>query len=261
MGPSNLAAFLGDPNFPRIIMSATQGEKIIRFQNLYKTYSGLAFTNACDRPIAVDGIQSRLLAAFGTPGGFGVFDEDALMTATPALGQKPRGLLRRSLLWYRPPSENALVRIAFPPIPSTLVPSWSWMAYIGEIKFLKPGFGNVEWKYLRSPWSAAKGGEPGTAEGQTRSMPLSGELSNISYDDDAKLAGKLFFDRGKYDPKIAQCVVLGVEHRDLGTDMCYFILVALARGRKSSGKLYERIGAGYLQAQYITSTKSNIDIL
>ena len=47
-------------------MSATQGEKIIRLLNLFKTYSALAFTNPTDRPVAIDGIQSCLLKAFRT---------------------------------------------------------------------------------------------------------------------------------------------------------------------------------------------------
>ncbi|KAJ9138333.1 Serine/threonine-protein kinase par-4 [Pleurostoma richardsiae] len=148
---NNLAAFLEDPNSPHIIMSTSQGEKIIRFQNLYKTYSGLAFTKAYDRPIAVDGIQSCLLKAFGTHGGYGIFAEKN------DKGRGP-GLLRRSLLWYRPPDKKELVRIKFPQDHAGVatVPSWSWMAYMGEVDFLQPPFGNINWMAIRSPCESQK---------------------------------------------------------------------------------------------------------
>ncbi|KAK3346547.1 hypothetical protein B0T25DRAFT_583715 [Lasiosphaeria hispida] len=141
---NNLAAFLGDPNFPGIIMSASQGEKIIRLLNLFKTYSSLAFTNASDRPVAVGGIQSCLLKAFETQGGYGILSQDDDDGKNSNLGR--RGLLRRGLLWYRPANKEALVPITFPP--SQAVPSWSWMAYMGQIDFLRPGFGTVEWMEL-----------------------------------------------------------------------------------------------------------------
>ena len=130
---SGLAAFPRDPNFPQIIMSASQGEKIIRLQDLFKTYSALEFTRASDRPIAMDGIHSRLLSTFGAQGGYGLFDE----------GRQRSGLLRRNLLWYNPDDDSALERIRFPegqPAP----PSWSWMAYTGKIDFLWLKFDAIE---------------------------------------------------------------------------------------------------------------------
>ncbi|GAW14723.1 hypothetical protein ANO14919_041260 [Xylariales sp. No.14919] len=103
---------------------------------LFQQYSSLLFTNPTDRPIAVSGIQRRLLEAFGTRGGYGVFDEDV------KTGQL--GLLRRSLLWHRAvdrEGNSRLSRIEFsaaerPDSAAPVVPSWSWMAYTGEISFL-----------------------------------------------------------------------------------------------------------------------------
>jgi hypothetical protein len=146
-------------------MSANRGEKVVRFQNLYKTYSGLAFTNPYDRPIAVDGIQNQLLKAFGTQGGFGIFDEDKS-------GQG--GLLRRSLLWYRPPNKE-LVKIKFLPSRTIVVPSWSWMAYMGEIDYLKLEFGNIDWMEIQSPWSS-NGGRGLLTDDRGGDIALNGEV-------------------------------------------------------------------------------------
>ncbi|RYC63133.1 hypothetical protein CHU98_g3091 [Xylaria longipes] len=246
---NNLAAFLGDPKFPRIIMSATQGEKIIRFQNLYKTYSALAFTNPCDRPIAVDGIQSRLLRAFGTRGGYGIFAED---NKTGQLG-----LLRRSLLWYRPENME-LTRIKFPPARAPVAaPSWSWMAYTGEIDFLKLEFGKIDWMAIQSPWSSGKGATV-PIDGSSGILALTGQARAIIDYAEADKSGKLYYDinQGVGGGEV-RCVVLGVERGEqaMGARLHYFILVKPTRSRLSrSSKAYERVGAGYLPGRFIAPT-------
>jgi hypothetical protein len=249
-----LAAFLGDPNFPQITMSATQGEKIIRFQNLYKMYSGLAFSNPCDRPVAVDGIQNRLLRAFGTRGGFGIFDEDVKS------GQ--RGLLRRSLLWHRAPNAE-LTRINFSPSRALEVPSWSWMAYMGEIDYLKLDFGKVEWEYLRSPWSGGVGDSLLTTS-RGGNIALTGEAQDITFDAAVQHTGKVYFDSpGGSERSPLKCVVMGIEQGSQVRDsrIHYFILVGPAQSRKHDGtRVYERIGAGYLPGRCISPEGSPIKI-
>jgi hypothetical protein len=58
---NNLAAFLGDPDFPQILSDATQGAKIRRYQRLYREYSRLGLSKPFDRPTAIDGLRQRLL--------------------------------------------------------------------------------------------------------------------------------------------------------------------------------------------------------
>ncbi|KAF4633372.1 hypothetical protein G7Y89_g4749 [Cudoniella acicularis] len=237
---NNLAVFLGDPNFPQIIMSANRGEKIVHFQSLYKTYSSLAFANQNDRPIAVDGIQNRLLKAFETQGGFGIFDEDRS-------GQS--GLLRRSLLWYRPLSNTEPVKNAFLSSRTTTVPSWSWMACLSEIDYLKLGFGNIDWMEIQSPWSGKDDG--------VGNIALSGKVRAITVDAAGEKIGELYFDMpGELGRSSLQCVVLGVEqgHRPQSTKFHYFILVNPMDMRRSDGsEVYERVGAGYLPGRCIPS--------
>ncbi|KAH8897353.1 HET-domain-containing protein, partial [Thozetella sp. PMI_491] len=249
---NNLAAFLGDPNFPQITMSASQGEKIIRFQDLYKVYSRLGFTNPFDRAVAIDGIQSRLLNAFRTRGGFGIFDEDVKS------GQ--RGLLRRSLLWHRAPAAT-LAKIEFPSSRALSVPSWSWMAYTGEIDYLRPDFGNVDWEFLASPWSGSGKDRLGTT-GLTDQLTLNGLARDIFFDAAEDGTMKIFFDiPGGSERSSLKCVVLGVEsgNRPLSSRLHYFLLVAPAQLRSRSDlRAFQRIGAGLSLGKYILPSKGEM---
>ncbi|KAI1262704.1 heterokaryon incompatibility protein-domain-containing protein [Xylariaceae sp. FL1019] len=225
---NNLAAFLGDPSFPDIIMSATQGEKIVRFQNLYKTYSGLGFTNDEDRAVAMSGIQSRLLRAFGTQGGYGIFDEVQKDTSGG-------GLLRRSLLWHCP-SGKELTRIRYTRDPRLSgVPSWSWMAYKGAIDYLHPEFGHIDWADVQSPWSS--------------SSLISGMVRDIRKTDDFDEG--LFYDvPSEADLHGVRCMVLGVSKgkRPATERRNYVIMV----------ELYQRVGAGYVLGRYLSEEKERI---
>ncbi|KAM7205421.1 hypothetical protein V8F20_003190 [Naviculisporaceae sp. PSN 640] len=149
---NSIASFRGDPNFPNILLASKQAEKIIQYQTLYKDYSRLGLTRAYDRPMAIGGLQDRLIAALGCKGGWGVFDE----------GRAKKGMLRRSLLWIRDREEatGGLKRIEFPILKqeestglATKVPSWSWMAVEGPIDYVVPQFGTVDWEDIESPWS------------------------------------------------------------------------------------------------------------
>lgn len=254
---SNLAAFLGDPKFPHTIMSAGRGERIIRLQDLYKTYSGLEFTRAHDRPIAMDGIYSRLLKAFDAKGGYGMFDQ----------GEQNLGLLRRILLWYRPDDTPTLDRIQFPQ-GQAVPPSWSLMAYMGRIDFLWLKFDGIEWKSLRSPWCEKRGP---TDSGD---MALRGRVRDIiagfaGTEDE----GKLQFDIPSEQPSNRigmQCVVLGVEHdrvppRALADRRHYFLIVRPIETQYlmqlGGSRVYERVGAGYLPGRFVTPERDEVQIL
>ncbi|KAI1186090.1 hypothetical protein F5B17DRAFT_441317 [Nemania serpens] len=199
---NNLAAFLGDPQFPHIILSASRGERIIRFQNLLSRST------------------NRLLKAFDTRGGYGVFDEDV------KTGQL--GILRRGLLWYRPES-TGLLRIKFP-AGTTTTPL---------------DFGKVDWVTIQSPWS-----------GEKTNLALKGHANTISEGFVDGVDGKLYFDdatRTRRDE--TRCVVLGIDKRgvDLSDKPHYFILVEPMSSSKQIGtsKNYERVGTGFLAGKHI----------
>ncbi|KAK4443114.1 heterokaryon incompatibility protein-domain-containing protein [Podospora aff. communis PSN243] len=147
---NNQASFLGDPSFPTVALKFSKGGKIRLYEMLYKTYSALQFTKMWDRPIAIAGLEQRLVRAFKTHGGYGVFDG-------PFFG--------RSLLWKRDEKaegNEVMKAIEFPEGDRRYyhVPTWSWMAYQGVIDFLDVPFDGVEWQYTEeegvfSPWGKA----------------------------------------------------------------------------------------------------------
>ncbi|CAG9942612.1 unnamed protein product [Clonostachys rosea f. rosea IK726] len=142
------ASFLGDPDFPQIIMSADKGERILLYQDLYTKYSRLGLSRPTDRAVAIGGLEERILAKLNVSGGWGILD-DSLNTE----GQN--GLLRRSLLWRRGEEVEELSSIPFAKkagYPG--VPTWSWMAYEGGINYIEPDFGATHWEELLSPWSS-----------------------------------------------------------------------------------------------------------
>ena len=117
------------------------------YQDLYERYSKLALSYPMDRPVAIRGLEKRLMSALDTDGRYGVFDI----------------YLRRGLLWQR--DQPNLERIDFGDKNKSqvIVPSWSWMAYTGSIKYMNVPLGGVDWSPWEhdviSPWSQVKGGD------------------------------------------------------------------------------------------------------
>jgi len=228
-------------------MNATQGGKIVRCQDLYKRYSGLGLTNDFDRPMAIDGLQHRILGALNIQGGFGVFDE----------GTKKKGLLRRSLLWIRAPGTSKLDRITFPANRAiSVVPSWSWMAYTGAIDYISPDFGGVDWEELKSPWSGPGSGDDlFWTEVQGGNIALVGEAREydpIKCSDPEKMSLEIDSPGGSLQPKTL-CIILGRQKGvPLKEKRHYLLFIKRTANRDRRGApLYERVGAGFLPGRCI----------
>ncbi|SPQ24631.1 1c852c8e-3c27-4064-b4f6-a4ad5c015261 [Thermothielavioides terrestris] len=246
---NKLAAFLGDAKFPQILMDARQGERILRVQDLYKRYSRLELTNAFDRPVAIDGLQARILSALKSRGGLGVLDE----------GPGKKGLLRRSLLWHRADQTARLDRIVFPAARAiSVVPSWSWMAYTGAIDYISPEFGSVEWEEMQSPWSGRH--SPLLSEGQGGNIALVAKARQYDPFKAKPEDTKLVFDSpGLSEQGETLCVVLGQQTDSMRRT--YLILVRSTAGRDRNGsKIYERVGAGYLPGNCIGEERGMVTI-
>lgn len=143
-----MESFLGDPAFPKTAVESSRGGRITLYQDLYARYSRLQLRDPRDRPIAIAGLEKRLIQSLHLRGGFGILDDAR------------HGLLRRSLLWRRGSDEIYLQKIDFNKhgvVASTepAPPTWSWMAYMGAIEYLNLPFDQIEWeeKDLISPWS------------------------------------------------------------------------------------------------------------
>ncbi|KAL1868946.1 hypothetical protein Daus18300_005782 [Diaporthe australafricana] len=250
---SNLrAAFLGDTHFPQMILSASKGEHIVRYQNLYAQYSRLGLSRPSDRLYAINGLQTRLLRAFRTTeGGFGLFDEGPVL----------RGHLRRSLLWRRGEDVERLEPIGFPGT-SESPPSWSWMAYTGGIDYLEPVFDKTSWKPLASPWT-----RPGWADAPTKPLREGGGLTLEGMAERFDLTrargldeALLVFDRPEEaNSPLLHCVVLGASGGD-ADGRRYVLVVTPMSEIEGNFATWARVGAGYLTARCLERNQTRIVI-
>jgi len=282
---NNQAAFLGDPNFPAVAVQSSKGGRIRLYESLYKTYSALEFTNLSDRPIAIAGLEQRLVRAFDTHGGYGVFDG-------PFFG--------RSLLWKRDETvpgnrEMRLIDFELRDERSFRVPTWSWMAYAGVISFMDLPFDSVEWrtgseKGVLSPWhhslsssgSGHKSGGTTTASSSTTNttwhtgktnemtvlrararklaMPLSQAQEGIIWD---KTGGPVQFIENR--PGVAttemevRCVVVGRQkaaHKGADRSVLQHYVLVVGKTHPmddvdESKEVYRRLGVGAIPGSWI----------
>lgn len=237
-------------------MESSRGGKIRLYQDLYMRYSRLALSHQQDRPIAIAGLEKRLIQSFGVHGGFGVLDDNS------------PGLLRRSLLWCRSSEEASLERISFqdngrqqavhglpPP------PSWSWMAYRGAIDYLDLPFDKVEWEEhdILSPWSSS---EPGTWYSSGSGRGATGLSVNVrAFESTAKERrdSRLVYDitgtKAGGPLRESKCVILGrVKNpgQPVRERLHYVMLVSPSTPQARRGELvYERDGVGYMPGHLI----------
>ncbi|KAF5597857.1 serine threonine kinase [Fusarium pseudocircinatum] len=257
---NQLAALLGDPNFPqKAIMSAaapqetTRGQRILYYQDLYKTYSKLDFSHWEDRAVALNGLEQRLAWGFKCRGKFGILGD--------SIEAGHKSLLHRSLLWIRGLNQDSLRKIQFPSHREQ-IPTWSWMAFQGEIDYLSVPFDQVEWvAELKSPWEATETKSTGRSEMpsvRARAYRLSRETSP-----DVNL---VFNCRDQLPPPIsnALCVVVG-RARGLVPERSRTHYVLLVRPFDSVGssmnlRTCERVGAGSLPREFIDFNHPGYDV-
>jgi hypothetical protein len=246
-----MADFLGDPNFPKKAMRTTsRALKISWFQELYKQYSRLSFTRYEDRPVAIAGLEKRLQRAFGTKGGYGIFDD----------GNKPNGgLFHRSLLWQRGEEEqddSSLTPIDFPAERKMSVPSWSWMAYKGGISYADPPFRSAVWEKddIIPPWTqgtnkssaTSTSGEHVEIKGTVRDFNTAGYKTG-----DIKLIYDTERTRGVGGQR-ARCVIIArSDDRRVPGEKRFYVLLVTAAKAEAGDEVYQRAGAGYMLGKYI----------
>jgi hypothetical protein len=267
---SNQAAFIGDANFPELATKSSKGAKILLYESLYKQYSRLQFTKAYDRPIAIAGLEQRLVRAFNTNGGYGIFEGN---------------FFGRSLLGQRDVSveKDGLKKIDFPFMAQYRVPTWSWMAYEGTITFMNLPFDRVQWeqydgegKGIQWQWRAHN--KRNSSSLQSSSSPSSSPSSGPAwhtgdFSEDASLMmrardfvnfaaarsdGRIVYDRGT-QPKLdrtVKCVVVGTEKPNSKMDVAaklehYVLIVAAKRNNSADDEIYERVGVGAFPGGWI----------
>jgi hypothetical protein len=224
------SSFLADPAFPESALGYYKGMKIHFFQHLYEQYTRLNFTHITDRSVGMAGLEERLARTYQTRGEFGILEE----------------FLHRSILWQRDGSDP-MRRIHY--TSNRKVPSWSWMAVEGPIKYTDVPFDSVFWnKKIRFPASVIGG--------------LGDELPVI-----VKTISSLpeqqttILDRPmETDISILKCIVCGTEKTPQTPDgqKCYVLLVA-PTSNTTNGATFERVGVAILERRHISSDGSGIN--
>lgn len=251
MSDSNLAATLGDPNFPRILTGSLRSERIIRYQQIFQDYSRLEMSWAYDRPIAIDSLQRRLLRVWGVKGGFGVFDDG-----------KSEGLICRSLLWHRgdDSKDRSLEFIKFhnhrsvsPP------PSWSWMAYTGGIDYFQQDFGRIDWEQVEMPWNRMGG------SGDTVALMANAQKYDPSAMSTVDKNSMLIFDQvARSSGSNTFCVVLGREKggAPISEKTYYFLLASASDEANIDGlPVFRRVGAGFCKGLFSSENRFRIALV
>ncbi|KAL5321356.1 hypothetical protein ACEPPN_009312 [Leptodophora sp. 'Broadleaf-Isolate-01'] len=243
---NKLISFLGDPNFPSKIAientGSDRGERIRLYEDFYRQYSRLDFTRWTDRPIAISGLQKRLLRDLEIEGGFGVFDDG-------------RSLLQRSLLWKRAEDVSTLEKVLLLSGEPIAVPSWSWMGYKNAIDYLDLPLGAVDWTpdEIVSPWA----GETKTSEindGQNVGQ-LKAIARGFTVGKDHETEFRIFYDMAKPSEagaKTLKCVVMGrAVAKTPVEETTHYVLVIAPISMSNEESIYERAGVGYMAGSYI----------
>lgn len=210
-----------------------KGQKIALYQDMYQRYSKLTLSYNTDRPVAIKGLEERLLGALGSHGGFGILEV----------------YLRRSLLWQR---DTTLQRIDFSQKPEQdPVPSWSWMAYAGGIRYMHVP-GGAEWarwgQDIVSPWKKARN--------KNSSLELEVLVRDLE-DNKRQRRALIFRDEPGHalDSSPFKCVVVGSSNpltQSKGQE--YYVLIVTPLGQRNTN-IYERAGVGRLYKEQIVWNK------
>ncbi|KAF2734668.1 HET-domain-containing protein [Polyplosphaeria fusca] len=231
------ASFLGDANFPHSVSDYVKGMKIQLFQSLYVRYSNLALSYAVDRPVAIKGLEKRLVRTLNTWGGFGIFN---IYLHRFLLWQRTGTTLTRILKTRERDEEDGRER----------VPSWSWMAYEGGIEYMEVPFGMVAWtEEIVSPFQHPYQSQRDDDSGVMPELSVKAWVIVEPEKRDFVLDEPALWDDRRSE---IMCVVLGVQKQILPDhhQLQYVLLVAAIKEEEEES-MYERVGVAALETQYI----------
>ena len=214
--------------------------RFVIYEGLYKKYSRLAFTRWEDRPIAIAGLERRLIRDLGTHGGWGIFCDG-------------KSFLRQCLLWQRGKNVLTLRKITFPPERNTTVPSWSWMAYKGGIDFLELPIGEVEWHSdeLHSPWTQNPSEVYHTTK-PTANAELKATARRFDIPSGTGQEFMIVYDIPRTEKQLL-CIVMG-RRKEVGKpeDARHYVLFITPKS--GAAQVYERVGVGFMPGKFILSS-------
>jgi len=215
---------------------------------LSEEYSKRGLTNETDRCVAIYGLMAGIARAKECQSRYGIFER----------------YLHRNILWQR--SDGKMKRIMYE---TPMVPSWSWMAYDGGIQFMDIHFSSVTWNdnVRFSNWTDKLQLEKHKYALVAdvcifRNCDLEqGDTSYTIVDSSKAERGQIQYDiEASEDLHTERCIVVG--KGSLGYKILknwkYYILVV--RQSTVAGE-YMRVGAGWIQNDYVVRHKLNVRVV
>ena len=226
-----------DPNFPDRLLSSGDRRTVEFIQVLSEDYSRRGLAVETDRCAAISGLVARIARAKMCQSRYGIFE----------------AYLHRNLLWLR--SDDKVKRIGYT---TQIVPSWSWMAYDGSIKFMGIAFSCVDWNVgLRFN----KKGKDAlvTSVGVFRNCSLEQRDTSYAILDLSKAErGWIQYDiEASEDLQAERCVVVGRDSLGLRNKKYYILVV---RPTSMDGE-YTRVGVGWIQSDYVVRQRLDVRVV
>jgi hypothetical protein len=242
---SQKASFLGDSNFPYSIAAYKEGKTLQLYQDLYEKYTTFGLSYPTDRPRAIAGLEKRLMDALECAGGYGIFQSKKLDEDSH---------FHRNLLWHRQRSKPTLKRLKFE-LHQGEVPSWSWMAFEGEIRYMNVPFGDIERAGdIVSPFETLTVGKLYPDIYPTRPAELQAPVYALAVENPDEV---ILDEPHRELARPLECVIVGKSKTLTNDQQTYYALIVHAL-RKEDGELdiYERVGVAYLKMKEIRLDQS-----
>ena len=234
-----------DPQFPILLHRSGTRPTLDFLQAFLVDYSKCCLSNPTDRAVAMNGLASRISYILGCQHRYGVFGDF---------------YFHRTLLWQRPDARK-MSRIDYGN--PGVVPSWSWMAYEGNIQFpdipfeCLDLFKDIEFKF----------GNKGALSTQAWRFEEGCHLEpEVAFD--AATHRRILDSRGQergwimYDVEDGQDlrsergVVVARSSPEVEGPGLYYMLVV--RQKHFASRKYGRVGVGRIQYDYISRWRRGI---
>ncbi|KAH6667670.1 heterokaryon incompatibility protein-domain-containing protein [Halenospora varia] len=229
--------FLLDPIFPKRLHEAGPERTVDFINSLLENYSKRILTEPTDRLIAISGLQTRIARTLGCQERYGILER----------------FLCRNLLWQRY-DEQKIERIH-----NLKVPSWSWIAYQGGIRFIDVPFeqSDIRWNNDIRFDHWRKDTLIGSLGKFWKCTIKQKEIQHAILDSRGTEIGWLQFDvEDSTDIDLQRFIVIGRTGK--GSSIEYYVLVVRPMG---SGGEYERVGIGLIQASHVSKLKDDVRVV
>jgi hypothetical protein len=258
-----------DPNFPTRLLRSGTPSTLNCISYLIQEYSKRSLTVPTDRCVAISALEDRIKGALKRR-----FKEDGFKNRIKSmLKNRIKGalddqssrygvfhkFLHRNLLWRA--DDSQLQQIQYDPP----LPSWTWMAYSGGVKFIDVEYGEMEW--INSIRFDKKKGEAIIASlwAFRKWTPVHCGSYHDVRDLNGFKKGRIHFDLGERDILGKEyCIVVGMEvakvasgDNDLASTE-YHILVV--RPTDVDGE-YRRVGAGTVHRSHVVLQRHNVRVV